>query len=62
MVYFYLTRSSFRKYSQFKSTVNLPNTAFPLIIKQKAKHEAELREVTGLFVVYVLVELYYFYF
>ena len=34
-----------RKYSQFKSTVCLPSTAFPVKIKDKAKHEKELQQV-----------------
>ena len=41
-----LIRTSCCNYSQYKTTVHLPQTAFPLNVKNKAKHEDELQQVT----------------
>lgn len=35
-----------RKYSQYKATVHLPQTSFPLNVRDKAKHEEELQQVS----------------
>ena len=40
-------RNSFvRQYSQYKSTVHLPQTTFPAVIKDRAKHEEEVQQVS----------------